>query len=112
MGAAGESDAKLIARLSEHEAAFAALAPEAAAAAMPRLQAPMVSVGPDDPAAVAAALRRGLDELSTLSSERAGEGAGCALTAGWGRALSPLRGPSRPARMPRISRLEACLFKC
>ncbi|GBF94332.1 hypothetical protein Rsub_06954 [Raphidocelis subcapitata] len=72
MGAAGESDAKLIARLGEHEPAFAALTPEAAAASMPRLQAPMVSVGPEDPAAVAAALRRGLEELSTLSSERAG----------------------------------------
>jgi hypothetical protein len=29
-------------------------------------------MGPEDPAAVAAALRRGMEELNTLSTERAG----------------------------------------
>jgi hypothetical protein len=39
---AGESDAKVIRRLQDNEAAFHALTPEAAAAQMPRLSAPLV----------------------------------------------------------------------
>ncbi|KAI8477285.1 MAG: programmed cell death protein 6 interacting protein X [Monoraphidium minutum] len=69
---AGESDGKVIQRLTDSEAAFAALTPEAAAAKMPRLQAPLMPLGPEDPAMVAARLRRGLEALDTLSSERAG----------------------------------------
>ena len=69
---AGESDAKVIARLNENESAFAALTPAAAAAQLPRLSAPLVAVGPDDPAVAAAALRRSLEALNALSAERAG----------------------------------------
>jgi hypothetical protein len=39
---AGDSDSRVIARLNENEGAFAALTPEAAAAQMPRLSAPLV----------------------------------------------------------------------
>ncbi|GBF91561.1 hypothetical protein Rsub_04301 [Raphidocelis subcapitata] len=69
---AGESDARVIARLNENEGAFAALTPEAAASQMPRLSAPLVPLGPEDPAVVAATLRRDVEALSALSTERAG----------------------------------------
>lgn len=68
---AGESDASVMKRLQDHEAAFADLTVDAAITKMPRLQAPMVSVGPEDPAVVVATLRRNLDLLQTLASERA-----------------------------------------
>jgi hypothetical protein len=38
MAQAGESDGKVIQRLRDHEAAFAALTPDAAANQLPRLQ--------------------------------------------------------------------------
>jgi hypothetical protein len=45
MAQAGGSDLTVVARLNDSEAAFNSLGPEAAAAQMPRLQAPMVSLG-------------------------------------------------------------------
>jgi len=42
MAQAGDSDLKVIARLNDNESSFNALTPGAAAAQMPRLQAPMV----------------------------------------------------------------------
>ncbi|KAF8060549.1 BRO1 [Scenedesmus sp. PABB004] len=72
MAQAGESDGKVIQRLNANEAAFAALTPDAAAAQLPRLQAPMVVTGPADPAVVVASLRRNMEALNQLSNERAG----------------------------------------
>jgi hypothetical protein len=37
------------------------------------LQAPLVAVGPADPAVVVASMRRNMEALDQLSSERAGE---------------------------------------
>lgn len=45
---AGESDAKVMKRLADSEAAFNALTPQAAASQMPRLSAPLVSRRPAD----------------------------------------------------------------
>eukprot|EP00879_Flechtneria_rotunda_P013649 GHRR01014259.1.p1 GENE.GHRR01014259.1~~GHRR01014259.1.p1 ORF type:complete len:727 (+),score=319.48 GHRR01014259.1:344-2524(+) len=72
MSQAAESDSKVIQRMNENEAAFAALTPDAAASQLPRLQAPLVSTGPADPAVVVASLRRNMEALDQLSSERAG----------------------------------------
>eukprot|EP00775_Hariotina_reticulata_P008073 gene8073-8268_t len=72
MSQAGDSDAKVIARLNDKEAAFAALTPDTVASQLPRLQAPLVSTGPADPAVVVASLRRNMEALSQLSNERAG----------------------------------------
>eukprot|EP00198_Chlamydomonas_reinhardtii_P012800 XP_001702137.1 programmed cell death protein 6-interacting protein [Chlamydomonas reinhardtii] len=72
MQKAGDSDQGVLKRLADNEAAFAALGVEAAAAQMPRLQAPMVSTGPEDPVAVVAGLRRNLDALQSLANERGG----------------------------------------
>eukprot|EP00878_Enallax_costatus_P005711 GHUV01005989.1.p1 GENE.GHUV01005989.1~~GHUV01005989.1.p1 ORF type:complete len:726 (+),score=266.47 GHUV01005989.1:1137-3314(+) len=72
MAQAGESDAKVIQRLNDNEAAFAALTPDAAASQLPRLQAPLLSTGPADPAVVVANLRRNMEALNQLSNERAG----------------------------------------
>jgi programmed cell death 6-interacting protein len=69
--AAAASDARLEAELAAGAAAFAALDPDAAAAAMPRLQSPMLSVDDMEPAAAAATLRGALEGLGTLSSQRA-----------------------------------------
>jgi hypothetical protein len=55
---AADSDQKVIQKLMDNDAAFAALLPENAAAQMPRLQAPLVNVSSDDPAVVVASLRR------------------------------------------------------
>jgi hypothetical protein len=44
MAQAGESDGKVIQRLRDHEAAFAALSPDAAANQLPRLQVRPVNV--------------------------------------------------------------------
>ncbi|WIA35320.1 hypothetical protein OEZ86_003775 [Tetradesmus obliquus] len=71
MAQAGESDGKVIQRLRDHEALFAALTPDAAANQLPRLQAPLVSTGAD-PAVVVASLRRNMEGLSQLSNDRAG----------------------------------------
>ena len=72
LAAAGESDARVIARLDEQRPALDALTPEASAAAMPRLRAPaQPPVGSDDPAVVVAALRRTVEGLERLSAERA-----------------------------------------
>lgn len=69
--AAGDSDARLEQRLMKDNAAFAALSIDAAVAQMPRLQAPMVSVGDEEPAMVVANLRKALAEIDELSAERA-----------------------------------------
>lgn len=71
MAVAGESDGRLEDRLRAELAAFATLDPEAAAAQMPRLQAPMLSVDNMEPATIVATLRQALESLSTLSSQRA-----------------------------------------
>lgn len=71
MAVAAESDARLERRLAAEETAFAALGLQAAAAEMPRLQAPMLSVDDMGPAATLSTLRNALEELSTLSSRRA-----------------------------------------
>lgn len=55
---AADSDQKVIQKLMDNDAAFAALLPENAAVQMPRLQAPLVNVSSDDPAVVVASLRR------------------------------------------------------
>lgn len=68
---AGESDQRLQEKLAAEAAAFAALDPEAAATQMPKMQAPMLSVDNMEPAAAVATLRRALDGLSTLGTQRA-----------------------------------------
>ncbi len=70
---AADSDQKVITKLMDSDAAFSALTPEAAAAQMPRLQAPLVNVAAEDPAVVVANLRR----------------------------CGPARPPARPAAQPR-----------
>lgn len=72
MAQAGESDGKVIQRLNDNEGAFARLTPDAVASQLPRLQAPLVAVGPADPAVVVASMRRNMEALDALSSERAG----------------------------------------
>ncbi|KAG2435427.1 hypothetical protein HYH02_011927 [Chlamydomonas schloesseri] len=72
MQKAGDSDQGVLKRLADNEPAYAALSVESAAAQMPRLQAPMVTTGPEDPAAVVAGLRRNLDALQSLANERGG----------------------------------------
>lgn len=69
--AAGDSDARLEQRLMQNNAAFSALSIDAAVAHMPRLQAPMVSVGDEEPAMVVTNLRKALAEIDELSAERA-----------------------------------------
>lgn len=71
MSQAADSDAKVIQKLQANEAAFNHLTPESAAGQMPRLQAPLVPLG-EDPAVVVASLRRNMEALNVLSSERAG----------------------------------------
>ncbi|GLC38437.1 hypothetical protein PLESTB_001578000 [Pleodorina starrii] len=72
MQKAGDSDQGVLRRLAERETAFGELRVEAAATQMPRLQAPLVVTGPEDPAAVVATLRRNLDALQALALERGG----------------------------------------
>jgi hypothetical protein len=72
MQQAADSDGKVIQKLRDNTAAFAALNPEAAASQMPRLQAPLVPMG-EDPALVVARLRRNMEALNALSNERAGK---------------------------------------
>ncbi|EFJ43641.1 programmed cell death protein 6 interacting protein X [Volvox carteri f. nagariensis] len=72
MQKAGDSDQGVLRRLTEHETSFASLNVEAAAAQMPRLQAPLVVTGPEDPAVVVATLRRNMDALQALANERGG----------------------------------------
>ncbi|GFR44800.1 hypothetical protein Agub_g6135, partial [Astrephomene gubernaculifera] len=69
---AGDSDQGVLQRLAAQEGAFGALTAEAAAAQMPRLQAPLLVTGPEDPAAVVAGLRRSLEALQNLANERGG----------------------------------------
>jgi programmed cell death 6-interacting protein len=73
LAAAGESDARLAARLSESAPSFARLlSPQAAAASLPPLRPPMVTVPGDvDPAAAAASLRAAVAAVDSLSAERA-----------------------------------------
>jgi programmed cell death 6-interacting protein len=72
LSAAGESDGRVIARLDDSRAQLDALTVDAAAALMPRLQAPTSPPpGSDDPAVVVAALRRTVEALERLSAERA-----------------------------------------
>ncbi|KAI7841696.1 hypothetical protein COHA_004563 [Chlorella ohadii] len=68
---AGDSDKRLQEKLAAEAAAFAALDPEAAATQMPKMQAPMLSVDNMEPAAAVATLRRALDGLNTLGTQRA-----------------------------------------
>jgi programmed cell death 6-interacting protein len=73
LAAAGESDARLAARLSESAPSFARLlSPQAAAASLPPLRPPMVTVPGDvDPAAAAASLCAAVAAVDSLSAERA-----------------------------------------
>jgi programmed cell death 6-interacting protein len=71
LAAAGESDARLAARLRDNAASFAGLAPAAAAAALPKLAPPLVTTAGDDSAATAATLRSALAAVDALSAERA-----------------------------------------
>ncbi|GIM12801.1 hypothetical protein Vretimale_16038 [Volvox reticuliferus] len=72
MQKAGDSDQGVLRRLAENETAFTSLTVEAATAQMPRLQAPMIVTGPEDPAVVVATLRRNMDALQALANERGG----------------------------------------
>ncbi|KAK9909798.1 hypothetical protein WJX75_007558 [Coccomyxa subellipsoidea] len=71
LAAAGESDGRLEARLAQSTSSFSALSLDNAVAAMPRLQAPMVSTGSEEPATIVTKLRQALDAIGRLSSERA-----------------------------------------
>ena len=73
LAAAGESDARLAQRLSDNAASFAKLlTPQAAAASLPPLRPPMVTVPGDvDPAAAVSSLRAALAAVDSLSAERA-----------------------------------------
>jgi programmed cell death 6-interacting protein len=71
LAAAADADARLEARLDAEAPALAALEPCRVAAAMPRLEAPMLSVDDLSPAAAVATLRRSLDALGALSAQRA-----------------------------------------
>ncbi|CAL8461578.1 g1109 [Coccomyxa elongata] len=71
LAAAGESDGRLEARLAQNTSAFSALSLDNAVAAMPRLQAPMVNTGTEEPAQIVTKLRQALDAIGRLSSERA-----------------------------------------
>ncbi|KAK9820581.1 hypothetical protein WJX72_011897 [[Myrmecia] bisecta] len=72
LAAAGESDGRLEQRLVQNTPGFAALSLDAAVQQMPRLQAPMVSMGDVEPSVVVTTLRQGLEALNQLSTERAG----------------------------------------
>ncbi|KAL6757097.1 BRO1-like domain-containing protein [Haematococcus lacustris] len=72
MTKAGDSDQGVMKRMADHEHGFKRLAIDAAALSMPRLQAPIVAMGPEDPAQVVAALRKDLDGLQVLAGERGG----------------------------------------
>eukprot|EP00200_Dunaliella_tertiolecta_P017215 CAMPEP_0202411634 /NCGR_PEP_ID=MMETSP1128-20130828/22377_1 /ASSEMBLY_ACC=CAM_ASM_000463 /TAXON_ID=3047 /ORGANISM="Dunaliella tertiolecta, Strain CCMP1320" /LENGTH=780 /DNA_ID=CAMNT_0049017371 /DNA_START=116 /DNA_END=2454 /DNA_ORIENTATION=- len=69
---AAASDEGVMDQLAQHQEGFAALAVDAAALKLPRLQAPMVTTGDEDPAVVVASLRRDLEALQALASERSG----------------------------------------
>ncbi|GAX77401.1 hypothetical protein CEUSTIGMA_g4847.t1 [Chlamydomonas eustigma] len=69
---AGDSDQSVISRLKGQEEAFASLTISNALNKMPRLEAPMVNMGPEDPVVLVANLRRNLKTLETLAAERAG----------------------------------------
>lgn len=73
LAAAGESDARLAQRLADNASSFAKLlSPQAAAASLPPLRPPMVSVPGDvEPAAAVASLRAALAAVDSLSAERA-----------------------------------------
>ncbi|KAJ9513660.1 hypothetical protein QJQ45_015416, partial [Haematococcus lacustris] len=72
MTKAGDSDQGVMKRMADHDQGFKRLAIDAAALSMPRLQAPIVAMGPEDPAQVVAALRKDLDGLQVLAGERGG----------------------------------------
>eukprot|EP00798_Chlamydomonas_sp_ICE-L_P008911 gene8911-3803_t len=69
LSAAG-SDASVMQRLSDMEESFSALRIDSAMLLMPRLVAPMVHAGPDDPSTVAASLRRSLESMRVMAEER------------------------------------------
>ncbi|KAF5836068.1 ALIX V-shaped domain binding to HIV-domain-containing protein [Dunaliella salina] len=69
---AAASDEGVMDQLAQHQEGFACLAVDAAALKLPRLQAPMVTTGDEDPAIVVASLRRDLEALQALASERSG----------------------------------------
>ncbi|CAK0747325.1 hypothetical protein CVIRNUC_001757 [Coccomyxa viridis] len=71
LAAAGESDSRLEQRLAQNSGSFSALSLDNAVTAMPRLQAPMVNVGSEEPAQIVTKLRQALDAVNRLSSERA-----------------------------------------
>jgi len=73
LAAAGQSDARLAQRLADNASSFAKLlTPQAAAATLPPLRPPMVTVPGDvDPAAAASSLRASLAAVDSLSAERA-----------------------------------------
>lgn len=81
LAAAGDSDAKLEAKLAAEAASYATLDPLAIAATMPRLQAPMLNVLDDfndlnngstmNPVTAVATIRASLESLASLSLQRA-----------------------------------------
>lgn len=71
IAAAGESDAKLFRKLEDNSAGLSTLSMDAAVAAMPRLQAPMVAVADVDPPLIVNTLRQALDAINQLSNQRA-----------------------------------------
>jgi len=68
---AGESDAKVQAKMKANEKKLSGMTLEAASNRMPRLQAPMMSVDDMEPATVVATLRTALQQLEALGSQRA-----------------------------------------
>jgi len=71
LAAAAESDARLAGRLRDNAAGFGDLTPSGAAAALPRLAPPLVTVAGEDPAASLARLRAAVAAVDGLGAERA-----------------------------------------
>eukprot|EP00201_Polytomella_parva_P010941 CAMPEP_0175050800 /NCGR_PEP_ID=MMETSP0052_2-20121109/7451_1 /TAXON_ID=51329 ORGANISM="Polytomella parva, Strain SAG 63-3" /NCGR_SAMPLE_ID=MMETSP0052_2 /ASSEMBLY_ACC=CAM_ASM_000194 /LENGTH=1080 /DNA_ID=CAMNT_0016315025 /DNA_START=96 /DNA_END=3335 /DNA_ORIENTATION=- len=65
-----ETDASLEKQVDDGAPSLALLTVESAAASMPRLQAPLLITGPEDPVSLVASLRRHYDAYNALLSER------------------------------------------
>lgn len=71
LSAAATSDAKLAAKVESMRARMEGLNSNSAAASMPRLKAPLVTMGDTDPAQLVVQLRAALSRLNQLSGDRA-----------------------------------------
>eukprot|EP00873_Tetraselmis_striata_P008261 jgi/Tetstr1/428525/TSEL_001855.t1 len=69
---AGDSDAKIQDKMAANAERLQGMSLEGASAAMPRLQAPIMSVDDMEPATVVAAMRGALQQLDAIGSHRAG----------------------------------------